>query len=143
MNLSQVGAPDATPVRRIKKPGSPWKRQPATDCQGNKFFKIAPAGDGEPNFIRLSRKFSRHTSKLVSEGSAQNGRSAVLEMMSCLVPKELLDYARYKFVSDALIRENFHRKVLARCHSAPDMLVIDEPGLIHGKGRADIAMSRD
>lgn len=55
-------------------------------------------------------------------------------------PGELLDYARHKFMNDALIRENFHRKVLARYHSAPDVLVIDELGMIHGKGRADIAV---
>src|SRR5271157_1351719 len=43
-------------------------------------------------------------------------------------------------MNDALIRENFHRKVLGRYHSAPDVLVIDELGLKHGKCRADIAL---
>lgn len=43
-------------------------------------------------------------------------------------------------MNDRLIRENFHRKVLARCHSAPKVLVIDELGLKHGKCRADIAV---
>lgn len=43
-------------------------------------------------------------------------------------------------MNDALLRENFHRKVLGRYHSAPDVLVVDELGLIHGKGRADIAV---
>ncbi len=43
-------------------------------------------------------------------------------------------------MNDALIRENFHRKVLRRYHSAPDALVIDELGLKHGRCRADIAV---
>lgn len=43
-------------------------------------------------------------------------------------------------MNDALIRENFHRQVLGRYHSAPNVLVVDELGLIHGKGRADIAV---
>jgi hypothetical protein len=43
-------------------------------------------------------------------------------------------------MNDALIRENFHRKVLRRHHSATDVLVLDEFGLMHGKCRADIAL---
>src|SRR6266542_195867 len=43
-------------------------------------------------------------------------------------------------MNDALIRENFSRKVLHRYHSTPDVLVIDELGLKHGKCRADIAL---
>ena len=43
-------------------------------------------------------------------------------------------------MNDALIRENFHRKILHRYHSAPDVLVLDELGLKHGKCRADIAL---
>lgn len=43
-------------------------------------------------------------------------------------------------MNDALIRENFHRKVLRRYHSSSDVLVLDELGLMHGKCRADIAL---
>jgi len=43
-------------------------------------------------------------------------------------------------MNDALIRENFHRKVLRRYHASPEVLVIDELGLKHGKCRADIAI---
>ena len=43
-------------------------------------------------------------------------------------------------MNDALMRKNFHRKILGRYHSAPGVLVVDELGLIHGKGRADIAV---
>jgi len=43
-------------------------------------------------------------------------------------------------MNDAVIRENFHRKVLRRYHSASDVLVVDELGLRHGKCRADIAL---
>jgi hypothetical protein len=45
-----------------------------------------------------------------------------------------------KSMNDELIRENFHRKVLRRYHVAPDVLVVDELGLVHGRGRADIAI---
>ena len=48
--------------------------------------------------------------------------------------------AKTRVMNDALIRENFHRKVLHRYHSAPDVLVIDELGLQHGRCRADIAL---
>jgi len=43
-------------------------------------------------------------------------------------------------MNDALIRQNFHRKVLRRYHSASDVLVLDELGLMHGRCRADIAL---
>jgi hypothetical protein len=43
-------------------------------------------------------------------------------------------------MNDAIIRENFHRKVLRRFHGAPGVLVLDELGLKHGKCRADIAL---
>jgi hypothetical protein len=43
-------------------------------------------------------------------------------------------------MNDAVIRENFHRKVLRRYHAAHDVLVLDELGLRHGKSRADIAL---
>jgi hypothetical protein len=43
-------------------------------------------------------------------------------------------------MNDALIRENFHRKILRKHHEAPGTLVIDELGLRHGTNRADIAV---
>ena len=43
-------------------------------------------------------------------------------------------------MNDAEIRQNFHRKRLRRQHAQKDTLVIDELGLNHGRGRADIAV---
>lgn len=51
-----------------------------------------------------------------------------------------LRWLKLWLMNDALIRENFHRKVLGRYHSAPDVLVVDELGLKHGRCRADIAL---
>ena len=43
-------------------------------------------------------------------------------------------------MNDAVIRQNFHRKILYRQHARHNTLVIDELGLQHGKCRADIAV---
>jgi len=43
-------------------------------------------------------------------------------------------------MNDAQIRENFHKIYLGRFHTEPNVLVVDELGLIHGKGRADIVV---
>jgi hypothetical protein len=43
-------------------------------------------------------------------------------------------------LADKQIREALHRKKLCRHYYAPDTLVVDELGLMHGKYRADIAV---
>lgn len=43
-------------------------------------------------------------------------------------------------MNDQEIRESFHRKKLHGAHLAQDTLVVDELGLKHGLGRADIAV---
>lgn len=43
-------------------------------------------------------------------------------------------------MNDSVIRKHFHERVLRRYHAAPDVLVLDELGLMHGKCRADIAL---
>jgi len=43
-------------------------------------------------------------------------------------------------MTDFEIRRSFHDKVLRRYHGAPNTLVVDELGLRHGSGRADIAV---
>lgn len=43
-------------------------------------------------------------------------------------------------MNDAQIREQFHRKRLAKYHSDVDTIVVDELGLQHGRCRADIAV---
>lgn len=43
-------------------------------------------------------------------------------------------------MTDFEIRRSFHGKMLRRHHGAPDTLVVDELGLRHGSGRADIAV---
>ena len=42
--------------------------------------------------------------------------------------------------SDRDIRAAFHRKRLGRHHRCPETVVIDELGLLHGKGRIDVAV---
>jgi len=43
-------------------------------------------------------------------------------------------------MNDSEIRRNFHKKMLLRHHAAPQTLVLDELGLLHGAFRADIAV---
>ena len=43
-------------------------------------------------------------------------------------------------MTDFEIRRSFHGKMLRRHHRAPDTLVVNELGLRHGSGRADIAV---
>lgn len=43
-------------------------------------------------------------------------------------------------MTDSEIRRSFHGKMLRRYHGAPDTLVVDELGLRHGSGRADVAV---
>ena len=43
-------------------------------------------------------------------------------------------------LADKQIREALHRKKLCRQHCAPNTLVVNELGLMHGKFRADIAV---
>lgn len=43
-------------------------------------------------------------------------------------------------MNDSQIRSGLHRKLLRRHHAARDTLVVDELGLKHGQGRADIAV---
>src|SRR5437660_4553154 len=43
-------------------------------------------------------------------------------------------------MTDSEIRQSVHRKLLRRYHAARDTLVINELGLHHGSGRADIAV---
>ncbi len=43
-------------------------------------------------------------------------------------------------LADKQIRDALHRKTLRKHHRAPNTLVVDELGLMHGKCRADIAV---